>query len=146
MTKPVSTVAALAFLAALAIIGLATAQAKQQCSTSAGHQGYWSWRMIDDRKCWYEGRPGLSKDLLEWSAEAPVAKPQAGAAPAADAAPATVAPAKRHAPAADAAPATDAPAMRHSPGETRRSSMDARAQVPDDSSTFEALWRTRIGY
>ena len=25
--------------------------------------------MIDGRKCWYEGRPGLSKSLLEWPRE-----------------------------------------------------------------------------
>lgn len=27
---------------------------------------YWSWRFIDGRKCWYEGKPMLSKSLLEW--------------------------------------------------------------------------------
>src|SRR5258708_8920583 len=32
--------------------------------------GYWSWRLIDGRKCWYEGKPMLSKSLLEWPAQA----------------------------------------------------------------------------
>jgi hypothetical protein len=123
MTKPVSTGTALALLSAIALVGLATAQAKQQCSTAAGHKGYWSWRMIDDRKCWYEGKPMLSKSLLAWADEAPAAKANAEAA----AAP------------ADAPPAPEAPAMRRSP-------MDARAQAPDDSATFEAMWRSRIGY
>ncbi|MFX8620590.1 hypothetical protein ABTM24_20545, partial [Acinetobacter baumannii] len=70
MTKPISSIAALSFFAALAVTGLATVQAKQRCSAAAGHTGYWSWRMIDDRKCWYEGKPMLSKDLLEWAAPA----------------------------------------------------------------------------
>jgi hypothetical protein len=32
--------------------------------------GYWSWRLIDERKCWYEGKPMLSRSLLEWPAQA----------------------------------------------------------------------------
>jgi hypothetical protein len=129
MTKPVSTGTALALLAAIALVGLATAQAKQQCSTASGHNGYWSWRQIDGRKCWYEGKPMLSKDLLEWAAPA-----AADAEADADAAPAVAPP-----PASAAPSATAAPAMRRTP-------MDARAQAPDDSGTFEAMWRTRIGY
>lgn len=124
MTKPISTSTAVALLAAVALIGLATAEAKQQCSTEAGRTGYWSWRMIDGRKCWYEGKPMLSKDLLEWAPAA--AKAEAESAEA-DAAPAAT------------APAMAAPAMRRAP-------MDARAQAPDDSGTFEAMWRSRIGY
>ena len=48
------------------------AEAKQQCSAAAPSDthGYWSWRLIDGRKCWYEGKPMLSKSLLEWPAEA----------------------------------------------------------------------------
>jgi len=130
MTKPISTSTAIALLAAIAIIGFATAQAKQQCSTAAGHTGYWSWRMIDNRKCWYEGKPMLSKELLEW---APAASNAAADSTEADAAPAAAAPG------AAAAPAMAAPAMRRAP-------MDARAQAPDDSGTFEAMWRSRIGY
>lgn len=125
MTKPISTSTAIALLAAIALTGLATAQARQQCRTEAGRQGYWSWRMIDDRKCWYEGKPMLSKALLEWAPAA--TEPEADSARA-DASP----------PAA-AAPATAAPAMRHAP-------MDARAQAPDDSGSFESMWRNRIGY
>ncbi len=134
MTKPVSTSTAMALLAAIALIGLATAQAKQQCSTEAGHSGYWSWRMIDGRKCWYEGKPMLSKDLLEWAPAA--ADAEADSAPA-NAAPRTAVP--RTAAPTTAAPASAAPAMRHAP-------MDARAQAPDDTGTFEAMWRSRIGY
>jgi len=131
MTKEISTSTAIALLAATAIIGFATAQAKQQCNTEAGRGGYWSWRMIDNRKCWYEGKPMLSKDLLEW---APAASNAAADSTEADAAPATAA-----TPGPAAAPAMVAPAMRRAP-------MDARAQAPDDSGTFEAMWRSRIGY
>jgi hypothetical protein len=58
-----------ACIAALSIIGTATAQAKQPCSVAAAAQGYWSWRMIDGKKCWYEGKPMLSKTSLEWPAQ-----------------------------------------------------------------------------
>jgi hypothetical protein len=46
------------------------AQAKQ-CHTArpSDAQAYWSYRLIDGRKCWYEGRPGFSKSLLHWPAE-----------------------------------------------------------------------------
>jgi hypothetical protein len=36
------------------------------CQASAGSGAYWAWRMIDGRKCWYEGKPGMSKDNLRW--------------------------------------------------------------------------------
>jgi hypothetical protein len=48
-------------------------QAKQQCSAampSNPHGRWWSYRLIDGRKCWYEGKPMLSKALLEWPKEA----------------------------------------------------------------------------
>jgi hypothetical protein len=32
--------------------------------------GYWSWRLIDGRKCWYEGKRMISKSSLEWSTQA----------------------------------------------------------------------------
>ena len=63
-------------LAALAVtvssMPIASAFAKQRCSESiaSNPRGYWSWRMIDGRKCWYEGKPMLSKSSLEWPAQA----------------------------------------------------------------------------
>jgi hypothetical protein len=62
-----------ACIAVLSIVGTATAQAKQSCSVAAGSQGYWSWRMIDERKCWYLGKPMLSKSELEWPKQAQAA-------------------------------------------------------------------------
>ena len=60
-------------LAAFPLIPMAAAQAKQQCSVSmpSDSRAYWSWRLIDGRQCWYEGKPMLSKSLLEWPAQAP---------------------------------------------------------------------------
>jgi hypothetical protein len=111
-TKQVPLIAVAASIAALAVIGLATAQAKQQCSVTAGHQGYWSWRMIDGRKCWYAGKPMISRSLLEWPARA-------------------VQPASRR-------------ELANARTEKRGNPLDAQAYVPDDSGTFEALWRDRI--
>ena len=60
-------------MAAFPLIPMAAAQAKQQCSVSmpSDSRAYWSWRLIDGRQCWYEGKPMLSKSLLEWPAQAP---------------------------------------------------------------------------
>ena len=56
---------------ALSSSGMPAAQAKQQCSSArpTNSHGYWSWRLMDGRKCWYEGKQGLSKSLLEWAKE-----------------------------------------------------------------------------
>jgi hypothetical protein len=110
-----------AFVAALFIAGAAAA--KQPCNAEAGTQGYWSWRMIDGRKCWYEGKPMLSKALLEWPAES-AALPDAGADTA------SVVPERRH------------PEIQRS--ESHGDPMDAQAYAPADTPTFEALWRDRI--
>jgi hypothetical protein len=39
-----------------------------QADMQGGH-GYWAWRLIDGRKCWYEGAPGMDKSLLHWPAQ-----------------------------------------------------------------------------
>jgi len=64
-----------AFLIAISSNDIAIAEAKQQCSAaipSHTQSHWWSYRLIDGRKCWYEGKPGLSKSLLEWPKEATV--------------------------------------------------------------------------
>jgi len=78
-----------AFAARLLLIGVVlpvwmqTAQAKIECSSAmpAHPQGHWSYRLIDGRKCWYQGENNLSKSLLEWpqqpSALAPFSESQA---------------------------------------------------------------------
>src|SRR6201982_966305 len=66
--KPFPFIVLAACIAALSSIGMPAAQTKQQCRPAmpSNPNGYWSWRLIDGRKCWYEGKPGLSKSLLEW--------------------------------------------------------------------------------
>src|SRR5258705_12431886 len=72
MTRPLVSITLAAFLTALSSIEVSIAQAKQQCSAAmpSNPQGHWwSYRLIEGRKCWYEGKPGLSKSLLEWAVE-----------------------------------------------------------------------------
>ena len=40
----------------------------KQCSSDrpANARSYWSYRLIDGRKCWYEGKPLLAKSSLHW--------------------------------------------------------------------------------
>src|ERR1700739_307731 len=71
MRKQIRSVAlAACIVAAFSPVVVPNAQAKQQCSPAmpSNPQGYWSWRLIDGRKCWYEGKPTLSKSSLEWPA------------------------------------------------------------------------------
>ena len=71
--RKLSSIALAAWIAALLSVGMPNAQAKQQCSAAAPsnpHGRWWSYRLIDGRKCWYEGKPMLSKLLLEWPKEA----------------------------------------------------------------------------
>src|SRR6201987_6213994 len=76
MRKPASCIVYTALVAALSLSWMAPALGKQQCSAAmpTTPHGYWSWRLIDGRKCWYEGKPMLSKSSLEWSAR-PAIKP-----------------------------------------------------------------------
>jgi len=77
MTKQISAIAGVACIA-LSAFGVPAVLAKQQCSAampSDVHGHWWSYRLIDGRKCWYEGKPGLSKSLLEWPAQAKSVEP-----------------------------------------------------------------------
>jgi hypothetical protein len=55
----------------LAGASLMTATSAQaiQCSAErpSNARTYWSYRLIDGRKCWYEGKPMLSKASLHWA-------------------------------------------------------------------------------
>lgn len=69
MTIRISPVALAACFLTVFPIVMATAEAKQ-CSVarpSDQHGHWWSWRQIDGRKCWYEGKTLISKSLLQWS-------------------------------------------------------------------------------
>jgi hypothetical protein len=112
-----------ACIAALALIGVPTVQAKAQikeCSGAPASRGHWSWRLIDGRKCWYAGKAVIAKSSLRWAA---VARAQ----PKADAAPVIVA----------TTPIVVATEKRSDP-------MDAQARMLDADNTFEARWRARV--
>jgi len=79
MTKRIRLTAFIGCIATITSIGMPDSQARQCLAAPPANQhGYWSYRLIDERKCWYEGKPMLSKSLLEW--RAPV-QPVADAAP-----------------------------------------------------------------
>ena len=40
-----------------------------------GRTEYWSWRIIDGKRCWYQGKPGMDKANLEWPRSAPPPAP-----------------------------------------------------------------------
>ena len=142
MNRQLSSTALTASVAALLLLGTPEAEAKQQCSSampSRPNGAWWSYRIIDGRKCWYEGKPGLSKTLLEWSKSA-----------SAEPSPSHSVPASRK----DVADAVSA---------QRRSPLDAQAWSPKEAvqpwvpeeavqarapnyvpDTFDALWSARI--
>jgi hypothetical protein len=65
----VLTAEAAGVLAAAFFLSATPSQAKE-CSAErpSKARSHWSYRVIDGRKCWYEGRPMLSKSLLHWPA------------------------------------------------------------------------------
>ena len=107
-----------ALIATLFSMSMTAAFAKQQCSASSSSHGYWSWRLIDGRKCWYEGKPGLSRSLLEW--------PKQSAQP------------------ASAEEITSAvPEKPRSPLDSQAWASNSQAWAPADPDTFETRWRAR---
>lgn len=95
------------------------------CSAAkpAGTSEYWSWREIDGRKCWYEGKPGLSKSLLEWSTPSAARR---------EAAPKRV----KHEP-----PRVTVEAKATPPSTV----LNAQANAVQDPDSFDARWQARIG-
>jgi hypothetical protein len=109
-----------ACIAALMPTGGANAKAVE-CSAARGShtQGYWSWRLIDGRKCWYPGKTMISKSLLQWPAKVSV---QAKADP--KPVPVTV------------VPVTVVTGNLSDP-------LDAQARMLEYANSFEARWRAR---
>lgn len=115
MTRQIP-LALIACIALLLSVGIAATQPKQPCSAAmpSNPRAYWSWRLIDGRKCWYEGKPMLSKSLLEWPAQSSSGRPNSeekvtGGFP-----------------------------------ETKSNPLDAQARVLNVPESFEALWRARV--
>ena len=107
-----------ACIAALMPTGVANAKA-MECSVArpSSAQGYWSWRLIDGRKCWYAGKTMISKSQLQWPAKASV---QAKA---------------------DSVPLKIVPVTVVT--EKRSDPLDAQARLLDYANSFEARWRAR---
>ena len=122
MTRPLVSITLAAFLTALSSIEVSIAQAKQQCSAAmpSNPQGHWwSYRLIDGRKCWYEGKPGLSKSLFEWPVE--VSAP----------------------PASGEEVASTVPEKARNPLNSQAWAPNSQPWAPSDPDTFEARWRAR---
>jgi hypothetical protein len=67
-------VAYAACIAALSPIDATPAHAIQcQAAPPSNAPKHWTYRLIDGRKCWYEGKAMISKSLLQWPAAAPAA-------------------------------------------------------------------------
>ena len=120
MKTQILSVLLVACMAALAPVGAANAKA-MECSVArpSNATGYWSWRLIDGRKCWYAGKTMISKSLLQWPTKASV-QAKADTAPV----PVTV------------VPVTVATEKRSDP-------LDAQARLLDYANSFEARWRAR---
>jgi hypothetical protein len=141
MTRQLSSTTLAASVAVL-LLGMPEVEAKQQCSAampSSQNGKWWSYRLIDGRKCWYEGKPGLSKALLEWPKSASAEPSQKDSSQ----------PSRKH--------VVDAISAK------RRSPLDAQAWSPKEAvqpwvpeeavqarapnyvpETFDALWSGRI--
>ena len=76
----------LVFFAACIAVLMPTGEANAkalECSVArpSSAQGYWSWRLIDGRKCWYAGKTVIAKSSLRWPVAAAPAQAKAAAAP-----------------------------------------------------------------
>lgn len=68
--RPVVLTAEVVGILAVVFFSSATPSQAKECSAErpANARTYWSYRLIDGRKCWYEGKPMISKSLLHWPA------------------------------------------------------------------------------
>ena len=78
VTKAVSSIA-------VALLLISSGASATECQSSPGHDGkWWSYRIVDSKRCWYQGRPGRSKNLLQWAKQSPpqvVIRPDPGDSP-----------------------------------------------------------------
>ena len=73
MSKQIQAISFVAFVARILPLEIVlpvemqAAEAKQ-CSAAepSNPQKHWSYRLIDGRKCWYEGENNFPKSLLQW--------------------------------------------------------------------------------
>jgi hypothetical protein len=67
MSMQIRIISFVAPMGIMLLIGMQAAEAKQ-CSAAepSNPQKHWSYRLIDGRKCWYEGENNFPKSLLQW--------------------------------------------------------------------------------
>src|SRR4029077_9776954 len=59
-------------IAVVLLLLISSGASATECQSSPGHDGkWWSYRIVDSRRCWYQGRPGRSRDLLQWARQSP---------------------------------------------------------------------------
>ena len=120
MARQFASITLATLLTALWSIEIPTAEAGERCSEAMplNKQGHWwSYRLIDGRKCWYEGKPGLSKSLLEWPKEASAQ------------------------PASDEEITIGVPEKPRTPLNSQAWAPDSQTWAPTDPDTFETRWR-----
>ncbi len=70
---------------AVTLLLISSGASATECQSSPGHDGkWWSYRIVDSKRCWYQGSPGRSKDLLRWAKQSPppvVTRPAPGDSP-----------------------------------------------------------------
>jgi hypothetical protein len=105
------------------VFSVMPAQAKQCITERPPHaRSYWSYRLIDGRKCWYEGKAMISKSLLHWPPQALAAQQAPAAQAKADEVPIKILTVKPN------------------------NLLDAQASIPNDpDASFEARWRALPG-
>jgi hypothetical protein len=122
MTRRFASITLAALMTAPLSFEVATAQAKQQCNAAmpSNPQGHWwSYRLIDGRRCWYQGKPGLSKSLLEWPNEVSAQSPSGKEI------------------------ASTTPEKPRTPLDSQAWAPTSQALAPTDPGTFETRWRAR---
>ena len=120
MAKQIHIAACAACIAVLLPVGVPTVEAKQCLAAPSNTQKAWTYRLIDGRKCWYEGKGVISKSLLHWPAQSPAVQRTA---------------------AREAPPAGEAPIKILTVKSVDL--LDAQASMPKDSDDFESRWRAR---
>jgi hypothetical protein len=63
-------VRAIVIIAGLLLSASAAHAIECQSSPSPSNKNQWAWRLIDNKKCWYTGEPGMDKSKLHWAADA----------------------------------------------------------------------------
>ena len=61
-------------LTLVSVLSVRSAGAAVECRAEppSGRTEWWSWRLVDGKRCWYEGRAGKDKTELYWQRIAPM--------------------------------------------------------------------------